>query len=61
MDIAQLSTAMAMQNTSVEVSMAVMKMGKELIEQNGSQITNMMKQMELSINPHIGSNIDVTL
>lgn len=61
MDIAQLSTAMAMQNTSVEVSVAVMKMGKELIEQNGSQITNMMKQMELSINPHIGSNIDVTL
>ncbi|ADZ84699.1 YjfB family protein [Cellulosilyticum sp. ST5] len=61
MDIAQLSTAMAMQNTSVEVSVAVMKMGKELVEQNGSQITNMMKQMELSINPHIGSNIDVTL
>lgn len=61
MDIAQLSTAMAMQNTSVEVSVAVMKMGKELVEQNGSQITNMMKQKELSINPHIGSNIDVTL
>ncbi len=61
MDIAQLSTAMAMQNTSVEVSVAVMKMGKELVEQNGGQITNMMKQMELSINPHIGSNIDVTL
>ena len=52
---------MAMQNTSVEVSVAVMKMGKELVEQNGSQITNMMKQMELYINPHIGSNIDVTL
>ena len=61
MDIAQLSTAMAMQNTSVQVGIAVMNMGKDVVEQNGAGMIQMMKQMELSINPHIGSNIDVTL
>ncbi len=61
MDIAQLSTTMAMQNTSLEIGIAIMKMGKDVVEQNGTEMLHMMKQMELSINPHIGSNIDVTL
>lgn len=61
MDIAQLSTTMAMQNTNLQVGITVMKMGKDVVEQNGLGMIQMMKQMELSINPHIGSNIDVTL
>lgn len=61
MDIAQLSTAIAMQNTNLQVGTAVMKLGKDLVEQNGVDMIQMMKQMELSINPYIGSNIDVTL
>lgn len=61
MDIAQLSTAIAMQNTNLKVDIAVMKMGKDVVEQNGAGMVEMMKQLELSIHPHIGSNIDVTL
>ena len=61
MDIAQLSTAKDRQDLGTAVSMAVMKLGKDVIEQNGSQLVASMKDMERSINPHIGNNIDTTI
>jgi hypothetical protein len=61
MDIAALSTLMAMQDTGTAVSLAVTKMTMDLSEQNSIQMTEMMKNMEVAVNPHIGANIDIKL
>ncbi|MDF2594799.1 MAG: putative motility protein [Clostridia bacterium] len=61
MDIAALSTLMAMQDTGTAVGLAVTKMTMDLSEQNSIQMTEMMKNMEVSVNPHIGTNIDIKL
>ncbi|BCN30434.1 YjfB family protein [Anaeromicropila herbilytica] len=58
MDIAQLSTALAMQNTSTMVSTAVLKMSMDTVEQAGDGITKMMEQ---SVNPNLGGNIDISV
>lgn len=61
MDIASLSTALASQELSTAVSMAVTKLTMDSIEQNGANLAESMKQMELSVNPNVGSNIDIRL
>jgi hypothetical protein len=61
MDIAALSTLMAMQDTGAAVSLAVTKMTMDLSEQNSIQTIEMMENMEASVNPHIGANIDIKL
>jgi hypothetical protein len=61
MDIAALSTLMAMQDTGAAVSLAVTKMTMDLSEQNSIQTIEMMENMEVSVNPHIGANIDIKL
>lgn len=61
MDIASLSTALASQELSTAVSMAVTKLTMDSIEQNGTNLAESMKQMELSVNPNVGSNIDIRL
>lgn len=61
MDIAALSTLMAMQDTGTAVDLAVTKMTMDLSEQNSTQMIEMMKNMEVSVNPHIGTNIDIKL
>lgn len=58
MDIAQLSTAMSMQNFSTAYSTAVLSMSMDTVEKAGDGI---VKMMELSANPNLGSNIDIRL
>lgn len=61
MDIAALSMSMANSNLASQVSLAVLKMGKEMMQDNAGQMTDMMKQMEQSVQPHVGSTIDISL
>ncbi|MBP3459338.1 MAG: YjfB family protein [Lachnospiraceae bacterium] len=60
MDIAALSTALAHSDVMNSVSIAVLDKTMEISEDLGTGLVNMIdNSMELSVNPHIGSNIDV--
>lgn len=60
MDIAALSTALAQCDVKNSVSIAILDKTIEMSEDLGTGLVNMIdNSMELSVNPHIGSNIDV--
>lgn len=61
MDIAALSMQMAMCNLGTQVGLAVQKIGQDVIEETDGQMIEMMKQIEQSVNPHIGGHIDISL
>ena len=58
MDIAALSTSMSLADVSSQVGIAVLAKNLETIEDMGD---GMKKMMELSVNPNLGANIDVTV
>lgn len=60
MNIPELSTALANVQLSNQVSIAVLDKALESSETAGESMINMMdRSMELSVNPNIGSNIDI--
>lgn len=60
MNIPELSTALSHAQLSNQVSVAVLDKALESAEATGAGIINMMdRSMELSVNPNIGSNIDI--
>lgn len=61
MDIAALSTAMSQQNLGMQVGVAVTKLAMDANEQSGQVMAEMLKGMEQSVNPNVGSNIDIRL
>lgn len=58
MDIAEISTAMSQANILNAVNTAVLDMSLDMAETTSDNLT---KMMELSVNPNIGSNIDVSI
>ena len=61
MDIASLSSALAAVNTQNAVSTAVFSMALDDFQAQGEMLTEMLPDtnaMELSVNPHIGSNFN---
>ncbi len=58
MDITEISTAMSQARTLNAVSTAVLSMSLDAAETTGE---NLIKMMELSVNPNVGSNIDVSV
>jgi len=62
MNIPELSTALANVQTMNQVGIAVLDKAMETSEASGESLIRMMdRSMELSINPHIGSNFDVSV
>jgi len=64
MDIAALSIALASGKASGNVSIAVASKIKEMTEQNGANLVNMMNSgsaLEQSVTPHVGGNIDIRM
>ncbi len=62
MDIPELSTALANVNLINQVGIAVLDKAMESSESVGASLINMMdRSMELSVNPDIGSNIDMLI
>ncbi|MBQ9927340.1 MAG: YjfB family protein [Lachnospiraceae bacterium] len=60
MNIPQLSTALANIETMNSVGTAVLSKALDSNEAAGASLINMMdRSMELSVNPNIGSNIDL--
>lgn len=58
MDITEISTSISQANTLNAVGTAVLSMSLDTVESSGE---NLVKMMELSVNPNIGSNIDVSV
>ena len=61
MDIAALSMAMSQMNLGTQVGIAVTKLSMDTATESGQMMTDMLKSMELSVNPNIGSQIDIKL
>ncbi len=61
MDIAALSTAMAQSKVITDVRFAVLNLAKDTMQQTSNELINMIKtsDIERSVNPHIGGNIDI--
>lgn len=58
MDIAALSSSMAMIDTSNEVGTRVLAMSLDDLRETGD---GMRKMLEMSVNPNLGGNIDVSV
>ncbi len=58
MDIAALSASMSLADVNSQVGIAVLAKNLDTIEELGD---GMKKMMELSVNPNLGANIDVTV
>ena len=58
MDIAALSMNLSQMKVAQEASMSVMKMAMETAESDAAE---MIKMMEQSVVPNVGSNIDISL
>ena len=61
MDIAALSMALSQMNVGTQVGVAVTKLSMDMGEQTGQAMADMLKSMELSVNPNLGSNINIKL
>ena len=61
MDIAALSTSLAQAELGTKVSVAVMNLVKDQVTTLGQAMITDMKQMEQSVNPNLGSQIDIRI
>lgn len=63
MDIAGLSMSMAQTNLQTDVGIAMLSKTMDLADTTGAAIVNMIDSasMERSVNPHIGSNFDMSV
>lgn len=61
MDIAALSMVLSQQSAGLQVGVAVTKLAMDTSEQSGQFTADMIKGMELSVNPNVGSQIDIKL
>lgn len=60
MNIPELSTALANMELSQKVGVAVLAKALDSAEVTGDTLVQMMdRSMELSVNPYVGSNIDI--
>lgn len=62
MNIPELSTALANVQVTNQVGIAMLDKAMETSESSGASLIRMMdRSMELSVNPHIGSNFDMSV
>lgn len=58
MDITEISVSTSQTSLMNSVSTAVLGMSLDMLETSGE---NMIRMMELSVNPNVGSNIDISI
>lgn len=61
MDIAALSMSLSNMELGTQVSVAVMNLGKSQLEQTGGKLVQDLRNLELSVNPNVGSSIDISI
>jgi hypothetical protein len=61
MDIARISTDVSLSNVKSQVGVAMLSKSMDVEEQTGVNLVNMIEAcaMERSVNPSIGSNVDI--
>ncbi|KYZ76499.1 hypothetical protein AXX12_08685 [Anaerosporomusa subterranea] len=59
MDIAALSIMLSQSNVQQQAGISVMKLAMGAATDQADSLTAMMKATELSIQPYLGSNVDV--
>ncbi|HHY91165.1 MAG TPA: putative motility protein [Clostridiales bacterium] len=65
MDIAALSMGLSQMKIAQQVSISAMKMAMDVAEVQAANLVKVLetnaKMMELSVQPHLGANLDITL
>lgn len=65
MDIAALSTALSQGKIAQQASISVLRMSMDTALQQANDFTQMLqaqtKALELSVQPHLGSNLDIRI
>lgn len=63
MDVAQLAMTLSQINIQNDVGTAVLSKAIDTNEQMGASLVNMIDRsaMEVSVNPHVGSNFDMSV
>ncbi len=64
MDIALLSMSLSQMKVAQEAGISVMKMAMDTDKGQAAKVTQLLEsthQMERSLNPHLGGNIDIKL
>lgn len=65
MDIPELSMALSQSKVVGQIGTAVLSMALDHFRQEGAKLTELMdtpvKEMELSVHPDLGSNIDISI
>jgi len=65
MDIAALSMGLSQMKIAQQVSISAMKMAMDVAEAQAANLVKVLesnaKMMELSVQPHLGANLDITL
>ena len=62
LDIAALASTLKSQEVALEVATRLTAMAKDVMEDQGTSLVRLIestKVMELSVHPHLGSNLDV--
>lgn len=62
-NIATMASSLKAQQIGLEVGARMMGMAKDMIEGQGDAVLKLMesvKAIELAVNPHLGSNLDVS-
>lgn len=62
MNIASVASSLKAQQISLEIGTRLVGMAKDAVEIQGESLVkllNSVKELELSVNPHLGSNLDV--
>ncbi|OOB79635.1 MAG: hypothetical protein ATN34_04200 [Epulopiscium sp. Nele67-Bin002] len=60
-DIAALSISMSQFDIGTKVGASLAKLSLDMAEQTGASMEDMMKSMEISVSPNLGSQIDIRL
>lgn len=63
MNVATLATSLKAQELGLEVGIRMIGMAQDALEDQGDALAKLMestKVLELSVNPHLGSNLDVS-
>ena len=61
MNIAVLSMTMSQINLGLQVGISRTKLSMDTLEQSGQMMADMLKSIELSVNPNVGSKINIKL
>ncbi|WP_455090008.1 YjfB family protein [Peptoanaerobacter stomatis] len=61
MDIAAMSMSLGSMRTMSSINVSLLKKAIDVTKENADMLIENIKQMELSVNPNLGSNFDIKI